>query len=145
MNDNKLSFLKLNNNITNYTNFVYKITPEEKEQNKIYINYKKVNNFTSFENIRRYFLKIKNDNKLGVSNFRKTWINETQKLFNLSETDSLQMLTIINETMDAEELKRVWILRKFMSDMNSNEAMEFLLSKMKGTVSNDEFLVSMNG
>lgn len=47
--------------------------------------------------------------------------------------------------MDAEELKRVWILRKFMSDMNSNEAMEFLLSKMKGTVSNDEFLVSMNG
>jgi len=106
MNDNKLSFLKLNNNITNYTNFVYKITPEEKEQNKIYINYKKVNNFTSFENIRRYFLKIKNDNKLGVSNFRKTWINETQKLFNLSETDSLQMLTIINETMDAEELKK---------------------------------------
>ena len=57
-------------------------------QNKIYINYKKVNNFTSFENIRRYFLKIKNDNKLSVSNFRKTWINETQKLFNLSETDS---------------------------------------------------------
>lgn len=47
--------------------------------------------------------------------------------------------------MDAEELKRVWILRKYMSDMNSNEAMEFLLSKMKGTVNNDEFLVSMNG
>ncbi|MFY0607350.1 MAG: transcription termination factor Rho [Cyclobacteriaceae bacterium] len=47
--------------------------------------------------------------------------------------------------MDPEELKRVWILRKFMSDMNSNEAMEFLLSKMKGTRNNDEFLVSMNG
>ncbi len=47
--------------------------------------------------------------------------------------------------MDPEELKRVWILRKFMSDMNSNEAMEFLLSKMKGTTNNDEFLVSMNG
>lgn len=47
--------------------------------------------------------------------------------------------------MDPEELKRVWILRKFMSDMNSNEAMEFLLSKMKGTANNDEFLVSMNG
>ena len=47
--------------------------------------------------------------------------------------------------MDKEELSRVWILRKFMSDMNSNEAMEFLLSKMKGTVNNDEFLVSMNG
>ncbi|MEQ9466300.1 MAG: transcription termination factor Rho [Ekhidna sp.] len=47
--------------------------------------------------------------------------------------------------MDPEELKRVWILRKFMADMNSNEAMEFLLSKMKGTANNDEFLVSMNG
>ena len=47
--------------------------------------------------------------------------------------------------MDKEELSRVWILRKFMSDMNSIEAMEFLLSKMKGTANNDEFLVSMNG
>lgn len=46
--------------------------------------------------------------------------------------------------MDKEELSRVWILRKFMSDMNSNEAMEFLLGKMKGTRNNDEFLVSMN-
>jgi transcription termination factor Rho len=44
-----------------------------------------------------------------------------------------------------EELSRVWILRKFMSDMNSVEAMEFLLNKMKGTRNNDEFLASMNG
>lgn len=47
--------------------------------------------------------------------------------------------------MREEELQRVWILRKFMSDMNSNEAMEFLLSKMKGTRNNEEFLISMNG
>jgi transcription termination factor Rho len=47
--------------------------------------------------------------------------------------------------MDKEELQRVWILRKFMSDMNSNEAMEFLLDRMKGTRDNTEFLVSMNG
>ncbi len=47
--------------------------------------------------------------------------------------------------MDEEELKRVWILRKFMSDMNSNEAMEFLLERMKGTRNNEEFLISMNG
>jgi transcription termination factor Rho len=47
--------------------------------------------------------------------------------------------------MKEEELQRVWILRKFMSDMNSNEAMEFLLSKMKGTRNNEEFLLSMNG
>ncbi len=47
--------------------------------------------------------------------------------------------------MDKEELSRVWILRKYMSDMTSTEAMEFLLSKMKGTINNDEFLISMNG
>ena len=47
--------------------------------------------------------------------------------------------------MTEEELQRVWILRKFMSDMNSNEAMDFLLSKMKGTRNNEEFLISMNG
>jgi transcription termination factor Rho len=32
-----------------------------------------------------------------------------------------------------------------MADMNSNEAMEFVLSKMKGTRNNQEFLISMNG
>lgn len=47
--------------------------------------------------------------------------------------------------MSKEELARVWILRKYMSDMNSNEAMEFLQEKMKGTMDNSEFLVSMNG
>jgi len=47
--------------------------------------------------------------------------------------------------MDKDELSRIWILRKHMSDMNSNEAMEFLLSRMKGTRDNNEFLVSMNG
>jgi len=47
--------------------------------------------------------------------------------------------------MKEEELARVWILRKFMSDMNSVEAMEFLQSKMKGTRNNEEFLISMNG
>jgi transcription termination factor Rho len=47
--------------------------------------------------------------------------------------------------MKEEELQRVWILRKFMADMNSIEAMEFLQSKMKGTRNNEEFLLSMNG
>jgi transcription termination factor Rho len=46
--------------------------------------------------------------------------------------------------MDRDELSRVWILRKFMSDMNSVEAMEFLKDRMKGTKDNDEFLISMN-
>lgn len=46
--------------------------------------------------------------------------------------------------MSNEELQRIWILRKFMSDMTSMEAMEFLLERIKGTKNNEEFLVSMN-
>lgn len=46
--------------------------------------------------------------------------------------------------MDKDTLSKIWILRKYMSDMNSVEAMEFLLEKMKGTRNNEEFLVSMN-
>ena len=47
--------------------------------------------------------------------------------------------------MDKDELARVWILREYMNDMTSIEAMEFLQDKMKGTLSNEEFLTSMNG
>ncbi len=47
--------------------------------------------------------------------------------------------------LDKEELARVWILRKYMADMNPVEGMEFLLDKMKGTRNNEEFLISMNG
>ena len=47
--------------------------------------------------------------------------------------------------IDKEQLSKIWILRKFMADMNSTESMKFLLDKMKGTMSNEEFLISMNG
>jgi transcription termination factor Rho len=46
--------------------------------------------------------------------------------------------------MSKEELQRIWILRKFMADMNSQESMQFLLERLKGTKNNAEFLVSMN-
>ncbi|MCY4418770.1 MAG: transcription termination factor Rho [Cytophagales bacterium] len=46
--------------------------------------------------------------------------------------------------LGTEELRRIWILRKLMSDMNSVEAMEFLLNKLKGTKNNQEFLSAMN-
>ncbi|ADQ82634.1 transcription termination factor Rho [Riemerella anatipestifer] len=40
--------------------------------------------------------------------------------------------------------QRMWILRKYLSDMNPVEAMEFVQKQMKGTRSNEEFLMSMN-
>jgi len=46
--------------------------------------------------------------------------------------------------LSPEELNRVWILRKVLSEMQPVEAMEFLLEKMKGTKSNRDFLQSMS-
>src|SRR5437870_7667444 len=43
-----------------------------------------------------------------------------------------------------EDLNRIWILRKVLSQLSVVEAMEFLLDKMHGTKSNREFLESMN-
>lgn len=46
--------------------------------------------------------------------------------------------------MKEDELAKVWILRKILSDFNSIEAMEFLLDKIRGTKNNKEFLNNMN-
>jgi transcription termination factor Rho len=46
--------------------------------------------------------------------------------------------------LEPDELNKVWILRKLLSDFSTVEAMEFLLEKMRGTKSNKEFLRSMN-
>ncbi len=46
--------------------------------------------------------------------------------------------------MEADDLNRVWILRKLLSDFSTVEAMEFLIEKMRGTKTNKEFLRSMN-
>ncbi|HCK22101.1 MAG TPA: transcription termination factor Rho [Bacteroidetes bacterium] len=45
---------------------------------------------------------------------------------------------------DREVLQRMWILRNHLADMNTEESMNFLLQNMKGTKSNEEFLISMN-
>ena len=47
--------------------------------------------------------------------------------------------------LDKDMLQRIWILRNHLADMNSLEAMEFLLDKMKYTDTNEEFMISMNG
>ena len=46
---------------------------------------------------------------------------------------------------DEATRNRMWILRKYLSDMNSLEAMEFVKQRMEQTTSNAEFLASMNG
>jgi len=47
--------------------------------------------------------------------------------------------------MPKDALTRIWVLRKFIADMNPVEAMEFIKERMESTMSNEEFLISMNG
>jgi transcription termination factor Rho len=47
--------------------------------------------------------------------------------------------------VDKETLSRLWVLRKHLGDMNPQEAMEFLLERLRRSQTNEEFLVSMNG
>jgi len=46
---------------------------------------------------------------------------------------------------DEKIINRMWVLRKYLSDMNSIEAMEFVKKHLENTVDNMEFLASMNG
>ncbi|MBU1852585.1 MAG: transcription termination factor Rho, partial [Candidatus Omnitrophica bacterium] len=43
-----------------------------------------------------------------------------------------------------KELQRIWIIRKVLNELNTVEAMELLLEKLRKTKSNEEFLDSMN-
>ena len=45
---------------------------------------------------------------------------------------------------DENTLQRMWIARKYLSDMNIVEAMEFIQDRIKKTKDNEEFLMSMN-
>lgn len=47
--------------------------------------------------------------------------------------------------VDKETLTRLWVLRKHLGDMNPQEAMEFLLDRLRRSQTNEEFLISMNG
>lgn len=47
--------------------------------------------------------------------------------------------------LDDNTIQRMWVMRKYLADMNPVEAMEFINDRFKKTRNNEEFLVSMNG
>ena len=47
--------------------------------------------------------------------------------------------------LDEKTIQRMWVMRKYLADMNPVEAMEFINERFKQTRSNEEFLISMNG
>jgi len=47
--------------------------------------------------------------------------------------------------LDENTVQRMWVMRKYLADMNPVEAMEFINDRFKQTRNNEEFLISMNG
>ncbi|WP_346881429.1 transcription termination factor Rho [uncultured Algibacter sp.] len=47
--------------------------------------------------------------------------------------------------LDSSTIQRMWVMRKYLADMNPVEAMEFINERFKQTKNNEEFLISMNG
>lgn len=47
--------------------------------------------------------------------------------------------------LDEKTIQRMWVMRKYLADMNPVEAMEFINDRIKQTRNNEEFLISMNG
>ena len=46
---------------------------------------------------------------------------------------------------DENTIQKMWIMRRYLADMNPVEAIEFITEKIKQSNSNEEFLLSMNG
>ena len=47
--------------------------------------------------------------------------------------------------LNENAIQRMWVMRKYLADMNPIEAMEFISDRIKQTKNNEEFLISMNG
>ena len=47
--------------------------------------------------------------------------------------------------LDEKSIQRMWVMRRYLADMNPVEAMEFMHGRIKSTRNNEEFLLSMNG
>ena len=128
--NNLTKIYKKNYNIVNFDGYstflidrkeVFNLKLLEKEINKVYpfayitydetnnliIKYKRVSKFNSFDNYKNYFFKLRKQLKSkSVKDFKKTWIENTKNIFNLSESESLQKYEEISEKIELEDLKR---------------------------------------
>lgn len=83
--------------------------------------------------------------------FKGTGNMELQLDRNLSNKRIFPAVNIVSSStrrddllQDKQTLDRMWILRKYLADMNPIEAMDFVKDRLEKTKDNDEFLMSMN-
>ena len=73
----------------------------KKRPNNIYLKYHRVNNFENFENIRNYFLKMKELSWVFKSLKRRR--RRSNKLFNLCENEAIEILTLLTESISKKQ------------------------------------------
>tara|TARA_B110000495_G_C23027229_1_gene610707 strand:+ start:280 stop:2139 length:1860 start_codon:yes stop_codon:yes gene_type:complete len=101
----KTKLNKIDSNIPNLSHHIYRI--KTSNTNEINLKYKKVNNFESFGNMKRFFIKLKKtNNTLSLSEFNDSWKVESKRIFNLSELEAASVLTDISQVVDTDELKK---------------------------------------
>ncbi len=82
---------------------------------------------------------FKGTGNMEIHMSRKLANRRVYPAFDLTMSGTRREDLLLNE----EELKRTWVLQKFLAAMNSNEAMEFMIDKMKKFKTNEEFFESM--
>jgi transcription termination factor Rho len=88
----------------------------------------------------------KNNQPLDLSYLREMSGDSADFMIEMLDVFQKQTPIYIDDLLlDRENLQRIWVLRNHLADMNSQEAMELVQAQIKGTKSNEEFLMGMNG
>lgn len=91
----------------NYFNHFFVMKPTD-ANNKIRMNYLKVNNYNNIQHLKQIFITLKETyNSKTVEEFKTIWLNTTEKLMGVSNKESLYYLTIILEEYSKNELKKL--------------------------------------
>ena len=102
--------------------FTYRLN--KKRPNNIYLKYHRVNNFENFENIRNYFLKMK-ELSLGVQKFKEEWVERSNKLFNLCENEAIEILTLLTESISKKQDLKIREYQNYDIDIIIKKKSEF--------------------
>ena len=102
----KIKLSNIEKNCNNLYPFIY-ITSSS-DSNKLNLKWIRSNNLESYESIKNYFIKLrKSFSTMSITEFTDLWIEQTNKLFKMSEIDARTMLSSFTETIVLEDFKRL--------------------------------------
>lgn len=95
-----ISISKIKTGINKYYSVV---NIDKKEPNKLYIIYQKIDNYSSYNNLKFYLNKIRSEKpEYSIEDLKELWIKSTNKYYNISSIDSLKLLDLLIEDLNEE-------------------------------------------